>query len=293
MTQHKCQASAWALEGKEPLGEAHRHPADLLDLRFEDPIALDPDIVIPKAQKPVFDEGAHVRPDPWPSPGANTTDLDVYQRASVLLEGEQNLFLPCVGSEQYAAQPAPQIIFPILLSLDTHACSIVPGEGTTPVQRTTNLCLEVLKPPCLCEDPPDEAGGVGLGPVHVAGKVGTEAIEHAVVDVHESGGVSLDTDATPAPTEGTASVKLFGMAKKAATAEPEALEPRAEGEVWRGLKMLPLPLSQEDSGKSRMPLREAPTEGMCWCRLEAPLRPPQGSPSKGKCGPKRAPRETP
>ena len=166
----------WALEGEEPLGEVHRHPPNLLDLHFEDPIALEPDIVIPKARKPVFNKGAHTHPNPWPSLGANTTDLDVYQRASVLLEGEQNLFLPCVGSEQYAAQPAPQIIFPILLSLDTRTCSIVPGEGTTPVQRTTNLHLEVLKPPCLCEDPPDEAGGVGLGPVHMAGKVGAKVI---------------------------------------------------------------------------------------------------------------------
>jgi len=37
-TRHKCQASAWALEGEEPLGEAHGRPPDLLDLRFEAPI---------------------------------------------------------------------------------------------------------------------------------------------------------------------------------------------------------------------------------------------------------------
>jgi hypothetical protein len=53
--------------------------------------------------------------------------------------------------------------------------------------------------------------------------------------VTEPGGASLDTavttdaNTTPIPTEGTASVKLIGMAKKAAAAEPEALEPRAEG----------------------------------------------------------------
>ena len=42
---------------------------------------------------------------------------------------------------------------------------------------------------------------------------------------------------TPVPAEGTASIKLIGMAEKAATAEPEALEPRAEGEAWHGLNM--------------------------------------------------------
>jgi hypothetical protein len=53
--------------------------------------------------------------------------------------------------------------------------------------------------------------------------------------VTEPGGASLDTAVTadantaPIPTEGTASVKLIGVAKKAAAAEPEALEPRAEG----------------------------------------------------------------
>jgi len=41
----------------------------------------------------------------------------------------------------------------------------------------------------------------------------------------------LDTNTTPVPTEGTASIKLIGMAKKAATTEHEALEPRAEAKA--------------------------------------------------------------
>ncbi len=56
--------------------------------------------------------------------------------------------------------------------------------------------------------------------------------ESVAIDVIEPEGASLDTmdvNTTPIPTQGTASIKLIGMAKKAATAEPEALEPRAEG----------------------------------------------------------------
>jgi hypothetical protein len=86
----------------------------------------------------------------------------------------------------------------------------------------------------------------------------------------EPGGASWDANVTPAPTEGTTSVKLIGMAEKAAAAEPEALEPRAEGEARRGLDMS-LPLSQEDSGKPESLPREAPTEGMRKRELEAPL----------------------
>ena len=52
-----------------------------------------------------------------------------------------------------------------------------------------------------------------------------------VVDLHEPGGASLDANTLPAPTEGTASIKLIGVAKKATTTEPEALEPRAESTV--------------------------------------------------------------
>ena len=59
------------------------------------------------------------------------------------------------------------------------------------------------------------------------------------INVHEPGGVSLDANAAPISTEGAASVKLFGVAKKAATTEPEALGPRAEGEAWCMLEMPP------------------------------------------------------
>ena len=98
-TWHKSQASARAFEGNKPLGEARGHPPNLLNLRIEDPIPLEQDIVVPKAWRPVFDKSARARPDPWPGPGTITTYSDAYPRASVLLEGEQKLTLPCEGSE--------------------------------------------------------------------------------------------------------------------------------------------------------------------------------------------------
>ena len=69
------------------------------------------------------------------------------------------------------------------------------------------------------------------------------------IDVHKLEGVSLDMNATPAPTEGTASIKLIGVAKKAAAAEPKVLELRAESMAWPQLEMLLLPLPQNGLGK--------------------------------------------
>ncbi len=58
--------------------------------------------------------------------------------------------------------------------------------------------------------------------------LGGNTVNHVVVNLHEPGGASLDANTLPAPTKGTTSVKLIGMAEKATTAEPEVLEPRAE-----------------------------------------------------------------
>ena len=120
-----------------------------------------------------------------------------------------------------------------------------------PVQCAIEPCLEVLKLPCLCEGPPDEAGGVGRGPVHAAGNTGTirtKAIKRMVIEAHEPGGTSLDTNGTPAPTKGTASVELAGGAEGTTTAKPEALEPWAESEAWRGFETMPPP-PQKGSGE--------------------------------------------
>jgi hypothetical protein len=82
------------------------------------------------------------------------------------------------------------------------------------------------------------------------------------------------------------------VAEKAAAAEPEALEPMAEGEARCGLDMLQPP-SQEDSGEPRSSPREAPSKGMCKRGPEAPLSPPRDSPPEGKRRPQRGPQETP
>jgi hypothetical protein len=77
--------------------------------------------------------------------------------------------------------------------------------------------------------------------------------------------------AAPAPTKNTASVKLAGGAEEATTTKPKALESWAESMVLSGLETTLPPSPQKGSGKPRLPLREALTEGMRRCRLEAPL----------------------
>jgi hypothetical protein len=141
--------------------------------------------------------------------------------------------------------------------------------------NTADPHLKALKLPN--QTPLEEPGGAGLGPVHAVRKVGSKAIECMPVEAHKPGGASLDANTTPAPTEGTASIKLAGRAVEATTAEPEALESWAESVAWRGLEMPPL-----------SPPQEALTVGM-----HRPDQPPQESPSEGKCGLKQAPQETP
>jgi hypothetical protein len=224
VTWHESQALVRAFKGHDPSGEVHGYPLHLLDPYFEAPVEGEPDITMLKAWMPAFDERTRVQPDPLPSLGAAATDLDAYTKASVLLKGEQNIKLPFVRSEQYATPCAPQplsiLSLPLLpLSSDTHTRSIAPGK------RVADPHFEVPESPGLCKDPPDQPGGVGLRPIHAAGKAGVEASKCARVDTHKPGGVSLDANPTPAPIEGTASVKLAGGAVKATTAQPEALEP--------------------------------------------------------------------
>ncbi len=59
-------ALSW-VEGNKPLGEVHRHPPNLLNLCIEGPNVLEPDVVVPKAWKPVFNKSACTCPD-LPSP---------------------------------------------------------------------------------------------------------------------------------------------------------------------------------------------------------------------------------
>jgi len=49
-----------------------------------------------------------MRPDPWPSPGTVTTDLDICSWSASQLEGEQNIHLPTAGSKLHATPSARQ-----------------------------------------------------------------------------------------------------------------------------------------------------------------------------------------
>ena len=59
-------ALSW-VEGNKLLGEVHRHPPNLLNLCIEGPNVLEPDVVVSKAWKPVFNKSACTCPD-LPSP---------------------------------------------------------------------------------------------------------------------------------------------------------------------------------------------------------------------------------
>ncbi len=153
VTRHESHVSAWALGGNKLFEEAHGYPLDLLDLYFEDPSKGEPNIAMSKAQRPAFDKRARMRTDLLPSLGAATVNLDAYTRASVLLEGEQNTKLPCLGCEQYAAPCAPQpfsfLPSPLLPPLsNTRAHSITPGEGAAPVRHAADPRLEALMLRC-------------------------------------------------------------------------------------------------------------------------------------------------
>jgi len=180
---------------------------------------------------------ARAQPDHLPGPDAATTKLDACTRASVLLKGEQNSELPCVGCELYAAPcaPHPFSFSPSLLSsLKTAARSTAPGERDACVQHAAP-CLEVLKPPDRNEPPLEEPGGVPLGLVYVAEKAGGEASKHVAINAREAGGVSLDANGAPAPTEGITSVEPASGAVVATAARPKALEPRAKNVEWSEL----------------------------------------------------------
>ena len=51
--------------------------------------------------------------------------------------------------------------------------------------------------------------------------------------------VALATNATAVPAEDAAGIELFGATEQVATAKAEALEPQAENEAGRGLRMAP------------------------------------------------------
>ena len=134
-TWHKSPLSARTLRGTAPLGKMHGRPPDLFDLRSEDSIVLEQDVVVPKAQKPVFVEGECARPDPWPGLDTITTDLDVCSRASVLLEGEQNKILPMWGASSMSPNH-PLKFFSIFCHCLKPAC-VAPHPAKVPPPYNT------------------------------------------------------------------------------------------------------------------------------------------------------------
>ena len=132
MTWHESQRLVWAFEGMKPFGEApHGYPLNLLDPYFEAPVEGGPNITMLKAQRPAFNKTAYACTNPLLSLGATATGLDACIRASVLLEGEQNIKLSCEGCKQHATPCIPQNF--LLPLSDTHVHGIVPGKGTAPI----------------------------------------------------------------------------------------------------------------------------------------------------------------
>ena len=112
-TWHKSQVSAWALEDNKPLGVAHRHTPNLPNLRFEGPIILELGVIVLKAQRPVFVEGERTHPDPWPGPGASTTDFGCpFNGISTARGGaKQNIPLCGEGAACCPLYPSPFPLF--------------------------------------------------------------------------------------------------------------------------------------------------------------------------------------
>ena len=110
-----------APEGKTPIGEAHSHPPDLPDPQMQGSTVREPESDHPKARvcahqarRPVLDEGAHTRPDPWPNLGVVIVEPGYLFRVSITARGGQNIDLPRLGSELRAASSAHSI-FPIFI----------------------------------------------------------------------------------------------------------------------------------------------------------------------------------
>ena len=254
--------SAHTLEGNMPIGEAHGRPPNFANPQTQGSTAWEPASVVPKArvrvhkvQRPVLDEGAHTRPDPWPNLGAVIVDPDIYFGSASQLEGEQNFHLPCVGSELHAA-PSPPQNFPSSFSPfpppDTPAHENPShGEGAATERRVIEDHPRPgpRKPPDLhAEDLQETRGALSaLGNIPVIlegpdplGLVGTvvdvdvREVEPSGINARERGGASPVVGTTPALAEETAGVGPAGEAETANTTRPEALVPWAQDKTGRG-----------------------------------------------------------
>ena len=87
----------------------------------------------------------------------------------------------------------------------------------------------------MCKDSPVELGGIGLRPIHMARKVGTEPIKGAPNKAHKLGGVLLDMITTSISTKGIASIEPASGAMEATTMRPKILELREKCVEWSKL----------------------------------------------------------
>ena len=164
-----------------------------------------PHVCTHPAWRPVLDEGARTCPDPWPNPDVVIVNPNTCLESASQLEGEQTIFLPCTGSEQYASpcilQNFPSLISPFPSPLDTLARENPPGEGTATERHTTEDCRpEPWKPPDMHAEDLQEAGGVPsvsanspafpenvdhFGHAGVAENTDAGEVEPPGIDVHE------------------------------------------------------------------------------------------------------------
>jgi len=111
--------------------------------------------------------GARTRPDPWPNLGTIIVDPDSCIRSASQLKGEQNINLPCVGSELHAAPSTPQHFslspLPSVPSpLDTLVRKNLSCRETAATKRCTteDHHPKLWKPPDPQSEDLQEAGGV-------------------------------------------------------------------------------------------------------------------------------------
>jgi len=304
--------SAQALEGKTPIGEAHARPPDLPNPQRHGSIVWEPASVVPKARvrahqvrRPIFDEGARTRPDPWPNLGVVIVDPDTCIGSALQLEGEQNIHVPCVGSELHAAPSAPQNsssslspLPPVPPPSDTLAHENPShGEGAAAERcATEDHRPEPSKPSSPHEKDLQEAGGVPsvpgdspafpedldlLRPARVAENADVGKVDPPCVDLHKRGGALPAVCAAPALAEGTVGVGPADEAETACAAKPEALVPWAQYKAGRGREV------------DAPPQEALPQKGECNTEALSRKRELERRPNEGERKSVRLPREAP
>jgi hypothetical protein len=98
-------------------------------------------------------------------------DSDAYTRGSTLFEGEKNLTLPCVGSEQHATPCTSQIspLSVVLPLLETSTRDTPPNESAAYERYAEDPNVENLKPHDPVIEELGEVGGVPSAPSDAPG----------------------------------------------------------------------------------------------------------------------------